>query len=555
MSLGVPEAGESRSVGVNLRVTGHSNQGGRKYMEDYFSVAYQQTHDDNDLEYAYFGIFDGHGGKDAALFAKEHLMDFITKQKCFWSEDDSSVLRAIREGFLHTQRAMWTELYSWKKSPKGHPSTAGTTASVAFIKRGKIFTGHVGDSRILLGQSDPGQPIKWRPKPLTKDHKPDCPSELQRIQKHGGKVVLKSGVPRVVWKRHKSQLSGSRSSTTPHEEVPFLAVARALGDLWSYNAEEDVFIVSPEPDLQTYTIDVLKDKCLILATDGAWNVLDSHLAVQMAHEVEKNNEHYMVDPDSGYKWINPSKHLVDQALYKWNLLKLRSDNITVLTVMLDAPGPPRAQVLRKNLASAPASPPELPPKPKSKEMNPHKNLAIISRVPNSPDSEAKIGTNLAQGPPDARSVSRVVHDSLLHVPRKMFVDLQSGEVSSSSQQQEKSPSPPPIPERNIGHKCSKSPPTVVRRRRRSLGEEENKSRIRSLRGRRVSSSIMAASPLCVLRSKNPPASPPPQRKSGIIIQSASKVALKQRHSTSSSSDKRKRTLTWGAVSVSKFVKK
>ena len=52
------------SIGVNLRVTGHCNQGGRKYMEDVFSVAYQQTEDEKDLEYAYFGIFDGHGGRE-----------------------------------------------------------------------------------------------------------------------------------------------------------------------------------------------------------------------------------------------------------------------------------------------------------------------------------------------------------------------------------------------------------------------------------------------------------------------------------------------------------
>lgn len=58
------------SLGVNLRVTGHCNQGGRKYMEDVFSVAYQQTEDEKDLEYAYFGIFDGHGGREAALYAK-----------------------------------------------------------------------------------------------------------------------------------------------------------------------------------------------------------------------------------------------------------------------------------------------------------------------------------------------------------------------------------------------------------------------------------------------------------------------------------------------------
>ena len=39
-------------------------------MEDVFSVAYQQTEDEKDLEYAFFGIFDGHGGREAAIFAK-----------------------------------------------------------------------------------------------------------------------------------------------------------------------------------------------------------------------------------------------------------------------------------------------------------------------------------------------------------------------------------------------------------------------------------------------------------------------------------------------------
>ena len=58
------------SIGLNLRVTGYKHQGGRKYMEDEFGVAYQQTADEKDLEYAFFGIFDGHGGREAALFAK-----------------------------------------------------------------------------------------------------------------------------------------------------------------------------------------------------------------------------------------------------------------------------------------------------------------------------------------------------------------------------------------------------------------------------------------------------------------------------------------------------
>ena len=37
-------------------------------------------------------------------------MDFIVRQKSFWAEDDESVLRAIREGFMQTHQAMWKEL-------------------------------------------------------------------------------------------------------------------------------------------------------------------------------------------------------------------------------------------------------------------------------------------------------------------------------------------------------------------------------------------------------------------------------------------------------------
>ena len=46
-----------------------------------------------------------------------------------------------------------------------------------------------------------------------------------------------------------------------------------LGDLWSYNSKEDVFVVSPEPDTYVYPIDITKHRCLILGTDGAWNMM------------------------------------------------------------------------------------------------------------------------------------------------------------------------------------------------------------------------------------------------------------------------------------------
>lgn len=94
-------------VGVNLRASAYLHQGDRRYMEDEFVAAYQRTADKKDIEYAFFGIFDGHGGEEAAHYAKDHLMDNIVSQRTFWSDDDADVLEAIREGFIQTHMAMW----------------------------------------------------------------------------------------------------------------------------------------------------------------------------------------------------------------------------------------------------------------------------------------------------------------------------------------------------------------------------------------------------------------------------------------------------------------
>jgi len=431
------------SIGLNLRVTGHCNQGGRKYMEDVFSVAYQQTEDEMDLEYAFFGIFDGHGGKEAALFAKEHLMDNITKQQNFWSENDDLVLKSIREGFLKTQQDMWGDLENWAKTGSGLPSTAGTTASICFIRRGKIFVGHVGDSAIILGSEDDNNPEDWNAKMLTRDHKPECEIELARIEGAGGKVVSKSGVPRVVWNRPKLGHTGPVRRSTPVDEIPFLAVARALGDLWSYNSKNDTFVVSPDPDLHVYTVDISKQRCLILGTDGVWNVLSPEMAVNTVRNAEKNNERHMLEGTEGTKttWLNPSKQLVDQGVERWRVCKLRADNTSVVVVMLDPPGPPRAQVLKKQReANAqakcnPAAPvpvakkacdnstaPPLPPKPQPKPNA--KGLAIISRFPNSKKSEEASGKNLVKAETitkETNASSRIVHDSSKTEPTKINV--------------------------------------------------------------------------------------------------------------------------------------
>ncbi|XP_075983481.1 protein phosphatase 2C [Anticarsia gemmatalis] len=387
------------SIGVNLRVTGHCSQGGRKYMEDLFSVAYQQTEDERDLEYAFFGIYDGHGGSEAAAFAKEHLMDSIVKQRQFWSDNDEDVLKAIRNGYMLTHLNMWKELEKWPKTVTGLPSTAGTTASIAFIRRGKIYIGHVGDSAIVLGYQK-NDCEEWAAKPLTSDHKPESTTEIERIQKCGGKVVSKAGVPRVVWNRPRLGHKGPIKKNTPMDEIPFLAVARSLGDLWSYNPHNDEFIVSPDPDVGVLVIDPSKFRCLIFGTDGLWNMISPEGAVNLVQATERHNEAALVGGSANQPrdWLNPSKSLVDHALERWSNTRMRADNTSVVTLMLDPPGPPRATVLRSRssaVRAAPTAPPvPAPPPSDSAEPEaravPQNGLTIMTRYSDSERAAATL---------------------------------------------------------------------------------------------------------------------------------------------------------------------
>lgn len=90
---------------ISIEVSTDSKQGGRKYMEDEISVDFAST-EQGDFDYAFFGVFDGHGGPQASHFAKKHLVHEITKQKIFWSDDDENVKKSITEGFLSTHKLM-----------------------------------------------------------------------------------------------------------------------------------------------------------------------------------------------------------------------------------------------------------------------------------------------------------------------------------------------------------------------------------------------------------------------------------------------------------------
>lgn len=363
-------------------------------MEDYFDIGYllkpaaQQKPNEWPYEYFYFGVFDGHGGFQAANFAKQHLLKFITTQELFWSHDDGDILSAIKTGFAKTHAAMHKDMRNWSRTSDELPSTAGTTASVLFIRNNKFYTGHVGDSRIVIANKHT-ETNNWLHKEFTQDHKPE--NEVDRIELAGGEVKSKIGVHRVVWKKPVLTREMDELLTDPdnaysdlfertiesypindnyvesYQKIPFLAIARSLGDFWSYNPESGEFVVSPEPDVMCRPIDK-SDKCILLATDGLWNVINSAQAIRFLQElfiVKEGNrtdkphsgEYFSIDNFYDVSTVGNEKNhalsLVFLAFQIWERRRLRSDNITAIVAMLSDILTPKSTDLNQS-SSGPA---------------------------------------------------------------------------------------------------------------------------------------------------------------------------------------------------------
>ena len=64
-------------------------------------------------EQAYVGVFDGHGGKEAAEFAREELWSYIQNQNKFLSHNVESIKEAIKEAYLKLHQKMLENRCKW----------------------------------------------------------------------------------------------------------------------------------------------------------------------------------------------------------------------------------------------------------------------------------------------------------------------------------------------------------------------------------------------------------------------------------------------------------
>jgi serine/threonine protein phosphatase PrpC len=98
------------------------------------------------------GVFDGHGGKEAAIYVAKYIIPKILASDKFEAGDYES---SLSWAFLHMDEMMSTdlgrkelnEIRSGKNGPGDMTSMAGCTAVFAMIVNNILYVANSGDSR------------------------------------------------------------------------------------------------------------------------------------------------------------------------------------------------------------------------------------------------------------------------------------------------------------------------------------------------------------------------------------------------------------------------
>eukprot|EP00002_Diphylleia_rotans_P037396 TRINITY_DN8348_c0_g5_i2.p1 TRINITY_DN8348_c0_g5~~TRINITY_DN8348_c0_g5_i2.p1 ORF type:complete len:914 (-),score=158.65 TRINITY_DN8348_c0_g5_i2:315-3056(-) len=161
----IPKFGSQKVIREcqRFRVGVADRQGRRPTMEDCV-VIHGRFRDLEDEDY--FGVFDGHGGWDAAAYVAYNLHHALAQAM----KSTSDVGSALTKGF----ETLNAEMSGWALN-------SGTTAAVVFIKGSVIYSANAGDTRVVHCKNGVV-------KRLSVDHKPTVPEEQRRILDLGGTV-------------------------------------------------------------------------------------------------------------------------------------------------------------------------------------------------------------------------------------------------------------------------------------------------------------------------------------------------------------------------------
>ncbi|XP_076881771.1 putative protein phosphatase 2C 27 isoform X2 [Bidens hawaiensis] len=288
--VGIKSASDGKSEYTPMIRSGScAEKGPKEYMED------EHLCIDNLLEHfdrteglpslaAFYGVFDGHGGTDAALYVRKNILKFIVEDPQF----PGCLKKAIRNAYIKADHAF--------AENNTVDISSGTTALTTLVFGRMMVVANAGDCRAVLGKR--GRAIE-----LSNDHKPNSITERRRIEQLGGVI-------------YDGYLNGQ------------LSVARALGDWHMKGPKGSVCPLSAEPELQEILL-MEDDEFVIMGCDGLWDVMSSQCAVTIARkELMIHN-----DPE------RCSRELVREALKRDT-----RDNLTVIVICFSPDPPPWIEV-------------------------------------------------------------------------------------------------------------------------------------------------------------------------------------------------------------------
>ena len=263
-----------------------------------------------------FGVLDGHGshGHFVSQFCRDYFMNkmkeyteslmIITQQ--ISAEDIYINLKSdnfsyINELFLNADNELSAQNYFDCRM-------SGTTCNLVFQFNTHLICFNVGDSRSILIE-DSGDGTNKIIRPLSIDHKPDLPEELNRICSSGG-VVDK------VQDAYGNKLGPNRVFKAGCV-YPGLAMSRSLGDLQA----KECGVIS-KPQITEYEINE-NTKYFVICSDGIWEFLWNEQVRDIGNAFYNNND------VAGF-----CTELVNVAVSVWGDKDLNRDDITVVAVFL-----------------------------------------------------------------------------------------------------------------------------------------------------------------------------------------------------------------------------
>lgn len=238
---------------------------------------------------AFYAVFDGHGGPDAAAYIKRNAIRLFFEDADLpqTSDIDAVFLRELenshRKAFLLADLALADE--------SSVRSSCGTTALTALVLGRHLLIANAGDCRAVLCRK--GVAVE-----MSQDHRPSYLPELKRVQESGGYI-------------DDGYLNGS------------LSVTRALGD---WELKLPFGSASPliaDPDVQQLML-TKDDEFLILGCDGIWDVISSQCAVSLVRR--------------GLRRHNDPQQCARELVMEATRLN-SSDNLTAIVICFSSPPP------------------------------------------------------------------------------------------------------------------------------------------------------------------------------------------------------------------------